>query len=217
MLRVHDFGFQARELALKAHESGCKDAAARLGRLYHDFGFEADNERETAKSVLAAPAQSGDALAMHELSWVDYSEALRLDAFNALTKLAAQSCGPIVANCLAHCYYRGLGTTPDLNKAAELWTQAADIGNAESQRWLGDMYLRGEGVEKDLTRTVLLWHNAAAQGHAAAQENLARTTHLPKLLDELKAVPQWPNEVTQTELVCCSILRVRRLETVRCI
>ncbi|MBK6659731.1 MAG: sel1 repeat family protein [Proteobacteria bacterium] len=61
----------------------------------------------------------------------------------------------------------------DLPRAATLFTQLAEAGNAEAQAHIGYMTYRGEGVRADKAKAVEWYRKAAAQGNRDAQYNLA--------------------------------------------
>jgi TPR repeat protein len=61
----------------------------------------------------------------------------------------------------------------DLSRAATLFTQLAEAGNAEAQAHIGYMTYRGEGVRADKAKAVEWYLKAAAQGNRDAQYNLA--------------------------------------------
>ncbi len=69
-------------------------------------------------------------------------------------------------------YYMGENGTPDPEKAAELFRQAAELGNADAQNSLGYMYLHGKGVPGDAAKAEELFLQAADQGHKDALFNL---------------------------------------------
>ena len=54
------------------------------------------------------------------------------------------------------------------------WRPLAEQGDAEAQKYLGNMYRRGDGVPQDYQEAVRLYRLAAEQGHAKAQFNLGR-------------------------------------------
>ena len=58
------------------------------------------------------------------------------------------------------------------NKAAELYTLAANQGDASAQYNLGLMYDKGQGVAQDYNKAAELYTLAANQGDASAQNNL---------------------------------------------
>jgi TPR repeat protein len=62
---------------------------------------------------------------------------------------------------------------PQTAEAVQLYTEAAQRGDAESQYQLGVLYDRGMGVRPDLAQRQAWWSKAAAQGHAPALVALA--------------------------------------------
>jgi len=59
-------------------------------------------------------------------------------------------------------YHDGKGVPQSYERAAELFTQAADKGHAGAQAGLGGLYYKGLGVPKDVARAVALLKQAAA-------------------------------------------------------
>ncbi len=59
-----------------------------------------------------------------------------------------------------------------IERAAELFQQAASQGDAGAQACLGGLYYNGEGVPKDVARGVALFKKAAAGGSEFAAEVL---------------------------------------------
>ena len=75
---------------------------------------------------------------------------------------------------LGNFYLKGiLGYNIDLNKARELYKQAADYGFAQAQHNLAYLYHREIGIKRDLNKARELYQKAADQGHKIAQYNLA--------------------------------------------
>ncbi len=72
----------------------------------------------------------------------------------------------------AEVYLYGDGKPTDLAKAAELYTQAAALGNPKAMVRLSTMYRRGIGLEKNETRAFSLVKEAAELGYAPAQASL---------------------------------------------
>ncbi len=60
----------------------------------------------------------------------------------------------------------------DAEKAAELYAQAADLGNMNAMNSLGLMYIEARGVDEDLTHAFDLFATAAAGGNPEAIGNL---------------------------------------------
>ena len=65
-----------------------------------------------------------------------------------------------------------MGLPKDMDKALELFFQAAELGSIEAHFALGHAYHTGRGVSKDLDRTILHWKLAAIGGHGEARCNL---------------------------------------------
>ena len=72
-------------------------------------------------------------------------------------------------------YLTGLDayTAGDYEKAMEYFQKAADAGNAEGWRGLGNLYAQGLGVKEDSSRALEYYRLAAAQGDAKSYYNLA--------------------------------------------
>ena len=64
------------------------------------------------------------------------------------------------------------GAEADLNTAAVLCRQAADLGDGEAQHLLGQLYLAGEGVPRDPTEAARWLAKAADQNVTAAYDRL---------------------------------------------
>jgi uncharacterized protein len=63
---------------------------------------------------------------------------------------------------------------PAMSRALEVLSKAADAGDAEAQRTMGEISLRGDGVVKDAEQSVVWYEKAAAQGDATSQVALAQ-------------------------------------------
>ncbi|EJK44515.1 hypothetical protein THAOC_36937 [Thalassiosira oceanica] len=80
---------------------------------------------------------------------------------------------PEAINFLGDQYCHGrLGLQKDMQKAAELWTEAAELGSIEAIFNLGAAYYFGNGVEKNMAKAVELYEKAAMQGHVQSRCNL---------------------------------------------
>ena len=67
----------------------------------------------------------------------------------------------------------GEGVPRDVARAAELYCEAAHLGDAEAQFSLGWMYANGRGIRRDNRMASLFFGMAAAQGHEYAKKMLA--------------------------------------------
>ena len=74
---------------------------------------------------------------------------------------------------LGICYQEGWGVPQDLDKALELYRQAAGRGLAKAMNCLGECYWRGEGVEPNLQTALEWFEKGAAGGNPEAQFNAA--------------------------------------------
>ena len=69
-------------------------------------------------------------------------------------------------------YRSGQGVPQNNSKAARWYQKAAEQGDSDAQKNLGDLYRRGEGVRQDAQEAVSWYQKAATQGHSRAQLNL---------------------------------------------
>ena len=70
-------------------------------------------------------------------------------------------------------YFVDEGQTPDLKRAFEMYSLAADAGNAYAMNRVGLMYDRGEFVAQDFAKAFEWYFQAAEAGLPAAQSNTA--------------------------------------------
>ena len=81
---------------------------------------------------------------------------------------------PRAQSNLGACYAEGLGVPRDIDKAARLFSAAAEAGDAVGRRNPATLYFKGEGgVEQNDERAAELFELAAGQGDAAAQDMLS--------------------------------------------
>ena len=73
----------------------------------------------------------------------------------------------------AEVYLYGDGVRVDLQKAAELYNAAGELGSPKAKLRLSTMYRQGQGVQKDLNRAFELVMEAANQDFAPAQSALS--------------------------------------------
>jgi TPR repeat protein len=73
---------------------------------------------------------------------------------------------------LAIAYETGDGVPKDEAKAARLYRQASDVGDAQATLNLGAMYYEGRGVAKNYGEALVLFRKAASLGDAQAMTNL---------------------------------------------
>lgn len=69
---------------------------------------------------------------------------------------------------LADCYYKGIGTEPDIAKAFGLYSTAADYGSTRAMMTIALMYKYGVGVERDMEMFERYIRMAAKRDNAVA-------------------------------------------------
>mgnify|MGYP000060364083 FL=1 len=69
-------------------------------------------------------------------------------------------------------YEDGDGVEQDFTHAAELYKQAADLGNAEAMRLLGNLYYVGKGINQDYNKAKEYFESAAIAGELEAMAYL---------------------------------------------
>lgn len=69
---------------------------------------------------------------------------------------------------LGLCYFLGKGVNPDIQRAIELFREAAHGENAGAYFMLGECYKAGKGVEKNQTESMKCYEQGAARGHSDA-------------------------------------------------
>ena len=69
-----------------------------------------------------------------------------------------------------------LQVLPDFDKAIEWYTKAADLGNSDAMKMIGNMYKLGSlyGGEDDLEKAIEWYQKAADLGNSDAQSYLER-------------------------------------------
>ncbi|EJK56624.1 hypothetical protein THAOC_23453 [Thalassiosira oceanica] len=80
---------------------------------------------------------------------------------------------PDAIDYLAHKYFHGeLGLQKDMQKANELWAEAAELGFVAAVSSLGSSYYHGGGVQQDMAEGAEFYKKAAMQGHVESRHNL---------------------------------------------
>ncbi|PKK70515.1 hypothetical protein RhiirC2_746302, partial [Rhizophagus irregularis] len=67
---------------------------------------------------------------------------------------------------LGYCYSKGIGTSVDKKKAAELYQKSADQGHELAKNNLAILYKRGEGVNKDSDKASELFKELYLKGYS---------------------------------------------------
>jgi TPR repeat protein len=90
------------------------------------------------------------------------------DKAHAVYERGAQAGCPISGFNAALNFYRGKLVPEDTPRAFALWSQAADLGDAQSMYDCGDLLATGAGVPKDLFAARKFFQRAAAAGWGSA-------------------------------------------------
>ncbi|MBF0472809.1 MAG: sel1 repeat family protein [Nitrospirae bacterium] len=146
--------------------------------LYYGKGTERDYKQAFKLFSLAADAGNADAQAMMANYYYDGLGTSTINkglAFQFAQKASTNN-SLYGTYLLAEFYMMGIGTTPDANKAQQLFTSIgsrmtadAEKGNIQSQANLGLMYALGLGVEKNPEMSVKMLISNASKGLADAQ------------------------------------------------
>lgn len=191
----------------------------RQARLFLFGGDAYPQDFAQAFALFTKEAQTGNALAMHDLGRM-YADGLGRErdetlaqewygkTLNAFLTIETAKPNRYAEYRIGKMYAAGLGTEQDLPAAVEWLSKAAEAGQVSAQYALGKLLLRGEGIPKDIP-TAVRWLTAAADhGNSFAQYTLA-TVYLtgedipkdaPKALDLLRRSASLGNEFAQYRL-----------------
>mmetsp|Transcript_34650 Transcript_34650/g.77758 ORF Transcript_34650/g.77758 Transcript_34650/m.77758 type:complete len:303 (+) Transcript_34650:289-1197(+) len=86
-------------------------------------------------------------------------------------------------------YYGYNGLLKNVQRAIELWREAAELGSIEAHVKLGSQYFDGEGVAQDMEKAFNHFEVAAKKGHLGARHNLG--LHEGKNGNYKRAVRHW--------------------------
>ena len=124
----------------------------------------------TAQSILAEMHIEGEGHLMEK------SASERREVASAYGKNLAEADEPVGEHILGEIYRRGLGKEPELRKAFDHFTKAAEAGHPVSQYNLAALYFSGKcpDVPVDLLKAAELYELSAKQGMTNAQVNLGK-------------------------------------------
>ena len=136
-------------------------------------------EMATRKFREAANTQNAEAQYNYAL-FLEQVSTTSMDGTTA--RLIAENYGhaadqglPDAINGFGRCLERGIGVTADMNKAAERYAQAAEVGSIEGKYNYARFLLSGQGnVSKDIRQAVALFREAANAGHTESQTELEK-------------------------------------------
>lgn len=192
----------------------------RQARQFLFGGDECPQDFNQAFDLFMAEAQSGNALAMHDLGRMfmdglgresDEAQAQEwyakaLDAF-----LAVEAAKPnrYVEYRIGKMYAAGLGTERDYAAATEWLSKSADQNYKYAQYSLAGLYYRGLGVQKDALQAAAWFRKAAEQGNDFAAYALGKLLldggdglprDVPTAMEWLKCSAQAGNQYAQYRL-----------------
>ena len=165
--------------------AGSRSAAYQLGVIY--LNSTAFYDRKQARHWLMIAALDGDSDAADLLIGLENTDSVNPMAEvqallvngkteQALLKLQAlaRATPPNyrAVTRLAWLYESGLAVERDVAQAAELFTQAAEAGDAEAQYAISVMYQTGIGKQQDKHEADIWLQRSAAQGYQAARDKL---------------------------------------------
>src|SRR5579862_3241724 len=162
----------ARRLLERAAESGDVQAQVELGR-FLQFGADGEAPDMAAAQVwMERAALGGSAEAMAWLGDVhrqSLSPTARPEVAEQYYRMAGQRGHVGAITMLAALRSAPEAGEAGLEEAARLWRLAADAGNANAKRRLGECLLHGIGLPKDIAGGLALLEETAGAGDVAAQ------------------------------------------------
>jgi TPR repeat protein len=132
-------------------------------------GFEALSRQDYEEAIrnYEKAAAKGSANAMNDLGYIYEAIEGYVDSdrsFEWYTR-GVELGSPHAANGLANCYMDGLGTTPDIKKAIELYEQSAAGGVSYGHYNLGILYYEGVHVQQDDEKALTHFSSASRLGY----------------------------------------------------
>jgi len=140
---------------------------------------------DEAHVLLLMEAESGNALAMHDLGRM-HADGLGRDAdaeaarqwyakaLDGFIAVEATTHKPYIQYRIGKMYAAGLGTDQDYGQAAKWFSSAAEKNHKYAQYSLGGLYYRGQGVAQDYIKAFDLYEKSAVQENAYASYELAK-------------------------------------------
>ncbi|MCW8884525.1 MAG: sel1 repeat family protein [Motiliproteus sp.] len=176
---------QALDYYQQAARLGSRSAAYQLGIIYlNDKRIEPDPVQ--AQRWLTVAAHDGDeeaAQLLKQLAGESKGDPMvavqqllvagEMEAAVAELELLAAANNATAITRLAWLYESGLGVEQNLQQAARLFRQAAELNDAEAQYALAVMLMTGSGQTQDRDQAISWLRRAAAQGHRSAQQALS--------------------------------------------
>jgi uncharacterized protein len=158
---------------LAAAKAGDVQAQLKVAHFYYHGPNRARNYSEAVRWFQAASSQGSQEASAWLGSCLMYGRGTPKDYDRgiALITQAANANDPVGLRFAAQLVQKVLH---DNVRAAGLFEQAVQLGDANSMAWLGRMYLMGRGVPQDRNKAISLFNQGAAKGDEWAQLALGR-------------------------------------------
>ena len=157
----------------------------KLARKYLYGSEDVPQDFDKAYSLFLLEAESGNALAMHDLGRM-FADGLGREidlqtarecyekALAAFLSAEEEKPKPYLEYRIGKMYAAGLGTDQDYGQAASWFQEAVDKNHKYAQYSLGSLYYRGQGVSQDYAQALRLYTLSAYQGNPYADYELAK-------------------------------------------
>lgn len=157
----------------------------KLARKYLYGSEDVSQDFDKAYSLFLLEAESGNALAMHDLGRM-FADGLGCEinlqaahewyqkAMTAFLSAEGEKAKPYLEYRIGKMYAAGLGTDQDYGQAASWFQEAVEKDHKYAQYSLGSLYYRGQGVSQDYAQALWLYTLSAEQGNPYADYELAK-------------------------------------------
>lgn len=157
----------------------------KLSRQYLYGSDTVEQDFNEASRLFLLEAESGNALAMHDLGRM-FADGLGREinptvahewyekALSAFLDVEAEKHKPYLQYRIGKMYAAGLGTPQDYAQAASWFQEAVDKNYKYAQYSLAGLYYRGQGVGQDYETAFELYRRSADQGNPYADYELAK-------------------------------------------
>ena len=157
----------------------------KLARKYFYGSEDVPQDFDKAYILFLLEAESGNALAMHDLGRMfadglcreidlQIAHAWYEKALAAFLSAEKEKPKPYLEYRIGKIYAAGLGTEQDYGQAASWFQEAAEKNHKYAQYSLGCLYYRGQGVPQDYTEALCLYTLSANEGNPYADYELAK-------------------------------------------
>ena len=157
----------------------------KLARKYLYGSEEVPQDFDKAYNLLLLEADSGNALAIHDLGRM-FADGLGREidlqaahewyekALAAFLSAEKEKPKPYLEYRIGKMYAAGLGTNQDYGQAASWFQEAVEKNHKYAQYSLGGLYYRGQAVSQDYVQALRLYTLSADQGNPYADYELAK-------------------------------------------